>query len=107
MPTLSVDVRPRRHAITLKGVLRPVRGLSDGTFSVVMVRRTESASSSIVWVLRVTVGSAQISSRVVSGPMPASDSAAATLTLAGKPRAPSRALPSKILVGVVIVSTSI
>ena len=46
------------------------------------------------WVLRVTCGSAQISSRVRSGPMPARLSAAATLTLAGKPRAPSQALPS-------------
>ena len=32
---------------------------------------------------------------VRSGPMPASDSAAATLTLAGKPAAASRAVPLK------------
>src|SRR5579864_8408837 len=51
------------------------------------------------WVLRVIVGSAQISSRVLSGPMPARLSAAATLTLAGKPRAPSRALPSNTFNG--------
>ena len=40
----------------------------------------------MVCVLRVTLGSAQISMRVRSGPMPASDSATATFTLAGKPR---------------------
>ena len=49
----------------------------------------------MVCVLRVTPGSAQISARVASGPMPASDSATATLTLAGKPAIASRALPSK------------
>ena len=64
-----------------------------------MRKRALSASTSIVWVLRSIVGSAQISSRVRSGPIPASASAAATLTLAGKPRAPSRAVPSKTLVG--------
>ena len=46
-----------------------------------------------------TAGSAQISSSVRSGPTPARASAAATLTLAGKPRAPSRAVPSKTLSG--------
>src|ERR1700686_2530798 len=43
--------------------------------------------------LRVTPGSAQISIVVLSGPMPASASAAATLTFAGKPRAGSRPVP--------------
>ena len=64
-----------------------------------MEKRAVSASTSMRWVLRSIVGSAQISSRVLSGPMPARLSAAATLTLAGKPRAPSRALPSKIFFG--------
>ena len=43
----------------------------------------------------VTVGSAQISIVVRSGPIPARASAAATLTFAGKPRAASRAVPRK------------
>ena len=58
-----------------------------GTFSIRSWNRTVSASSRISWVLRVTPGSAQISSRVRSGPTPASPSAAATFTLAGNPRA--------------------
>ena len=77
--------------------MRPVRGFSDGTFSIVMEKRAVSASTSMRWVLRSSAGSAQISSRVWSGPMPARLSAAATLTLAGKPRAPSRAVPSNTL----------
>ena len=85
--------------------LFPVRGLSEGTFSIVMVKRTVSASTLMVWVLRVTVGSAQICNRVRSGPMPARLSAAATLTLAGKPAAPSRADPSNTFVGSVTPST--
>ena len=44
-------------------------------------------------------GSAQISTIVRSGPMPANDKAAATLTFAGKPTAASRALPLKIKSG--------
>ena len=60
----------------------------------VMVRSEESDVTMMVWVLRVTPGSAQISTRVRSGPMPASDSATATLTLAGKPAMASRALPA-------------
>ena len=65
----------------------------------VMENRALSASTSMRCVLRSSVGSAQMASRVRSGPMPASASAAATLTLSGKPRAPSRALPSKTLSG--------
>ena len=51
----------------------------------VNVNRAESASTSMVWQFRSTDGSAQISIVVRSGPIPASDRAAATLTLAGKP----------------------
>ena len=34
--------------------LLPVRGFSDGTFSIVMVKRMVSASTVMLWVLRVT-----------------------------------------------------
>ena len=88
-----------RQAITDKAVISPVLGFSDGIFSIVIENRAESASTSIRWVLRVTVGSAQISTLVRSAPIPASDSATATLRLAGNPLAASRAVPSKILSG--------
>ena len=39
--------------------MRPVLGLSDGTFSIVMLKEALSASTRMWWVLRVTVGSAQ------------------------------------------------
>ena len=55
----------------------------------------------MVWQLRVTAGSAQISIMVRSGPMPASESAATTLTLAGKPAAASRAVPANTRLAVV------
>ena len=75
-------------------VILPVFGLASlGTFSMVMVSRAAAASTRMVWVLRVTAGSAQISTMVRSGPMPASARAAATFTLAGKPWAASKALP--------------
>ena len=89
-------------AITESAVRRPVRGFSaEGTFSICIDKRAASASTSMRCVLRVTLGSAQISTFVRSGPMPASASAAATLTLAGKPRAASRALPEKTRLGLV------
>jgi predicted acyltransferase len=94
LPTCSVDTSPRNAATVDGATLRPVRGFSDGTFSIVIEKRIVSASTLMVCVLRVTPGSAQISRRVRSGPMPARLSAAATLTLAGKPSAPSRAVPS-------------
>ncbi len=82
--------------MTESGVSRPVFGFSRlGTFSICKVRRAASASTSMRWMLRSTLGSAQISIVVRSGPIPASASAAATLTLAGKPWAASRALPVK------------
>ena len=59
----------------------------------------------MVWVLRETDGSAQISTRVLSGPMPARESATATLTLAGNPRIASRAEPSNTRRGAASPST--
>ncbi len=56
---------------------------------------------------RVSPGTAKIRVRVRSGPMPASDSAASTFTLAGKARHASVAGPSKISVSSVIAARSI
>ena len=103
----SVATSPRRQASIESAVICPVRGFSSlGTFSMVMVKRAASASTRIVWMLRLMVGSAQISTRVRTGPMPASASAAATLTLAGKPAAASNALPSNTRCGAVMPLTS-
>ena len=95
------DPSLRRAASTESAVIRPVLGFSEGTFSIDSVKRAQSLSTSMVWQLRSTVGSAQISINVRSGPMPASESAAATLTLAGKPAAASRAVPQKTRFGLV------
>ena len=73
--------------------MRPVFGFSGGDVLDRHRERRQSNSTSMVWPLRVTTGSAQMSIVVRSGPMPASDSAAATLTFAGKPAAASRAVP--------------
>ena len=67
--------------------------------------RAESASTSMQWQLRSTDGSAQISTTVRSGPIPASESAAATLTLAGKPAAAALALPENTRLGASSPST--
>ena len=64
-------------------------------FSIDIENEAESDSTVIWWQLRVSAGSAQTSASVRSGPIPASDSAAATLTLAGNAAAASRALPLK------------
>src|SRR5690606_14697188 len=94
VPTTSGDVSLRSAATTLNGVITPVRGFSaDGIFSIVIVSWDESDFTSIVCVLCVTVGSAQTSTSVRSGPMPARDSATDTLRFAGKPFAASRAVP--------------
>jgi len=86
--------------------MSPVLGFSEGMFSIDIEKRAESDSTSMRWVLRVTVGSAQISSIVRSGPIPASDNATATFRLAGNPFAAARAVPLKILSGSVIPSMS-
>ena len=104
VPTRSDARSLRRQAMTESAVIRPVFGFSDGMFSIDIEKRAESESTSIRCMLRVTVGSAQISIVVRSGPIPANDRAAATLTLAGNPFAASRAVPSNILSGSVIPS---
>src|SRR5262249_55365671 len=75
VPTRSGALSLRKAAITDSAVILPVLGFSDGIFSIASEKRAESASTSILWQLRVTEGSAQISIVVRSGPMPASDSA--------------------------------
>src|SRR5581483_5725134 len=60
-PTRSAAPRLRSRLTTERAVMRPVRGFSDGTFSIVIVRSATSDSTTIVCVLRVTVGSTQIS----------------------------------------------
>src|SRR4051812_11283016 len=90
VPTRSGALSLRKQAITDSAVMRPVFGFSLGTFAIAIEKLAESASTSTRCVLRSRLGSAQISNVVRSGPKPASDSAAATLTFAGNPLAPSR-----------------
>src|SRR5260370_26926053 len=106
VPTRSADRRLRRYAITDSAVIRPVFGFSDGIFSIDIEKLAESESTSTQWVLRVSAGSAQISSLVRSGATPASESATATLRFAGNPFAASRALPSNIFSGSALFSDS-
>src|SRR5690349_21242907 len=61
VPTHSAARCLRSKAMTDSGVIRPVLGFSEGTFSIVIVKRAASDSTSIRCVLRLTVGSAQIS----------------------------------------------
>ena len=62
IPMRTGLVRSRSAAMTLKGVSRPVAGFSgEGTPSIVISNRVESASTVMRWVLRSTAGSAQIS----------------------------------------------
>src|SRR5436190_22969255 len=105
VPTLSGEWSFRRAATTESAVIRPVLGFSEGIFSIARVNRAESLSTSMVWQLRSMVGSAQISIMVRSGPMPAIDSAAATLTLAGNPAAPSLAVPLNTRLGPLMPSS--
>ena len=62
-------------------------------FWISIENEAESESTSTRWMLRSSAGSAQISSVVRSGPMPASDTLTATFRLAGKPTAASRGEP--------------
>src|SRR5215510_735011 len=105
VPTRSGALSLRSAARTESAVIRPVLGFSDGIFSIDRVNRAESLSTSMVWQLRSTAGSAQISTVVRSGPIPASDRAAATLTLAGNPAAASRAVPANTRLAVLRPST--
>ncbi len=92
VPTISGPTSRLRVATTLLATSRPVRGFASlGMFSISRVKRALSASTTMRWQLRLTPGSAQISSSVRSRPIPASPSAAATLRLAGNPAAPSLA----------------
>src|SRR5437764_15435636 len=93
VPTRSGAASLRKQASADSAAILPVRGFSDGIFSIDSVERAESESTSMVWQLRSMFGSAQISTMVRSGPIPASESAAATLTFAGKRAAASRAVP--------------
>src|SRR5262249_60828681 len=83
-PTRTGAVSLRKSEITLSAVMRPVFGFSLGMFSIVISIEEESDSTMMRWILRVTVGSAQISSVVLSGPVPASGNATAQLRLAAK-----------------------
>src|SRR5215471_1825688 len=95
VPTRSGTFSLRSAAMTESAVIRPVLGFSDGTFSIENENRAESESTSMEWQFRVTAGSAHISIVVRSGPMPARERAATTLTFSGKPAAASRAVPAK------------
>src|SRR5579871_5155570 len=94
VPTRNGAWSLRSVAITDNATMRPVLGFSDGTFSIVNENRAASASTSMKGQFLTTAGSAQMSIVVRSGPMPARDSAAATLTFSGKPAAASRAVPA-------------
>ena len=102
VPTRSGARSLRSQAMTESAVIRPVFGFSDGMFSIDMENRAESDSTSTRWMLRVSADRPR--SPAWSGrAMPASDSATATLRLAGNPFAASRAVPSNIFSGSVIV----
>src|SRR5262249_61701190 len=107
VPTRSGALSLRSAAITDSAVIRPVLGFSDGMFSIASEKRAESASTSMLWQLRATAGSAQISIVVRSGPIPASESAATTLTFSRKPAAASRAVPLNTHFAVLSPSTEI
>src|SRR4029079_19036994 len=85
----------RRAAMTERAVIRPVLGFSEGAFSMDKWKFAESLCTSIIWQFRSMAGASQIAMVVRSGPIPARERAAATLTLAGNPAAASRALPEK------------
>ena len=72
-----------------------------------MENLAESDSTVIVCVFLTTVGSAQISKWVFSGPTPANASATTTFRFAGKPLAASLALPENTFSGSVKPSTEI
>lgn len=107
VPTRRVAVRSRNSAIVERYDSLPVRGFSEGTFSISTVSRPNSPWTATRCRLWARPGTAKIRVRVSSGPMPASESAASTLTLAGNARHASIAGPSKISVSVVIASRSI
>src|SRR6185369_1611183 len=107
VPTRRVAERSRRNAIVERYDSFPVREFSDGTFSISIVSRPNSPCTVIRWRFSGCSGDAKMRIRVFSGPMPARDRAATTLTFAGKARHASVAVPSKINVSRVIESRSI
>jgi hypothetical protein len=74
----------RSAATVLNGTMRPVRGLADGMPSIVIEKRAVSESTSMRCVLRSIVGSAQISSLVLSGPMPREAQGRGDIDVGGK-----------------------
>src|SRR5918996_916441 len=96
VPTRSVAPRSRSSAILDRYDSRPVRGFSDGTLPTSICNDPNSPSTLTRCVFRASPGTAKIRVVVRSGPMPASDSAASTLTLAGKAGQATVAGPSQI-----------
>src|SRR4029453_19304805 len=107
VPTRSVAPRSRSRAMVERYDSRPVRGFSDGTLRISIDSDPNSPSTWMRWVLRVSPGTAKIRVVVRSGPTPASDRAASTLTLAGNAGQASVAGPSKISVSSRMASRSI
>ena len=60
VPIRTGEVSLRNAASTESAVIRPVRGLSEGMFSIDRAKRAESLSTSTVWQLWSSEGSAQI-----------------------------------------------
>src|ERR1700754_1685450 len=69
VPTRSGARSLRNQAITDSAVISPVFGFSDGMFSIAIENGAQPYPPPTRCLLRVSAGSAQISSRVRSGPM--------------------------------------
>ena len=90
---LTVSTASRMERMMDRAVSLPVFGFSLGTFSMWIVSRPNSPSTSISWQLRSRPGTATIFTCVLSGPSPARLTAAETFRLAGKPLQASLAVP--------------
>ena len=62
---------PRKAAIVEGATLLPVRGFSEGTFSIVIVKRTVSASTVMVWVVDTGMPNAVARKSVTAPPVSA------------------------------------
>src|SRR5262249_19304417 len=94
-PTSSVSFRLRSALRTLIAVTSPVLGfVGEGAFWTWSRSSPKAPRAWTSWVLRLTAGSATTRTTVLSKPIPARLTAAATLTFWGKSRTASRALPS-------------
>ena len=71
----------------------PVRGFSVGTLVISTLSVPNSPATSMVWQFIFRPGTARMRIMVRSGPNPAMDTVADTLTLAGKPLQASRTDP--------------